>query len=168
MISRVPRSINYTYRKFSKGILLYVRKVTRVIFPKITLDALLKELCIGLTPFAICYYLQLFWPLNVWIPIFITRNQAQSLVLEFEIWRHFDTKQKSKSFTFCHCIWLCLIVWFTLILKEYQKLNIKNLGKGKPYNRKWPHFFWGLRLFFFGLKTFPFLSLNFCKSRMSW
>ena len=77
--SRVPRSINYRiYRKFSKGILLYVRKVTRGIFPKITLDALLKKLCIGLTPFAICCYLQLFWPLNwcVWIAVLITRNQV--------------------------------------------------------------------------------------------
>ena len=26
------------------------------------------------------------------------------LVLEFEMWRHFDTKQKSKSFTLCDCI----------------------------------------------------------------
>ena len=31
-----------------------------------------------------------------------TRNVG--LVLEFEIWRHFDTGQKSKLFTLCHCV----------------------------------------------------------------
>ena len=47
------------------------------------------------------------------------------LVLEFEMLRYFGTKQKSKSFTLCHCVWLCwlcLIVWFTW---SYI-LNIKN------------------------------------------
>ena len=29
-------------------------------------------------------------------------------------------------------------------------------------------FFWGWRLIFFGFKTFPEMSLNFCKSRISW
>ena len=26
------------------------------------------------------------------------------LVLEFKMWKHFDTKQKSKSFTLCDCV----------------------------------------------------------------
>ena len=41
---------------------------------------------------------------------------SAGLVLEFEMWKHFDTKQKSKSFTLCNCVWLRLIVWFTLTL----------------------------------------------------
>ena len=74
------------------------------------------------------------------------------------MWRHFDTKQKLKSFTLCHHVWMCWfwykteikIIYFVpsclivlivsvcmlyldpkfLISKIDQKLNIKNLGWG--------------------------------------
>ena len=39
--------------------------------------------------------------------------EIKPLVLEFEMWRHFDTKQKFKIIYF---VPLCLIVWFTLTL----------------------------------------------------
>ena len=32
------------------------------------------------------------------------------------MWRHFDTKQKSKSFIFCHCLIVFDPTWFTLTL----------------------------------------------------
>ena len=32
------------------------------------------------------------------------KSSPSGLVLEFEIWGQFDTKQKSKSFTVCHCV----------------------------------------------------------------
>ena len=62
------------------------------------------------------------------------------LVLEFEMLRCFDTKQKIKSFTVRNCVWLhwlCVIVWFTLNL-NFWYLNLK-----LP-----PLFFWGWRLIF--------------------
>ena len=31
-------------------------------------------------------------------------SSPAGLVLEFEMWRHFDAKQKSKLFTLCHCV----------------------------------------------------------------
>ena len=47
------------------------------------------------------------------------KSSSEGLVLEFEMWRHFGTKPKLKSFTLCNCVWLhwlCVIVWFTLTL----------------------------------------------------
>ena len=42
---------------------------------------------------------------NNWtILIMYQKPSPAGLVLEFQMWRHFDTKQKLKSFTLCHCI----------------------------------------------------------------
>ena len=47
------------------------------------------------------------------------------------MWRHFDIKQKSKSFTLCNCVWsrwLRVIVWFTLtLIFLYLKLKSSHL-----------------------------------------
>ena len=45
-----------------------------------------------------------------------TRNQALRawFYLEYEMWKHFNTKQKSKSFIYF--VRWCVIVWFTLTL----------------------------------------------------
>ena len=54
-----------------------------------------------------------------------TRSSV-GLVLEFEMWRHFGTKQKSKSFTLCHCVWLCLNflkLWNLKLLKFLDILS---------------------------------------------
>ena len=65
-----------------------------------------KNFCNSLV---LCYEWELSVPaLAFWI--------HRYLVLEFEMWRHFGTKQKSKSFTLCHCVWLCLILCTANIL----------------------------------------------------
>ena len=40
-----------------------------------------------------------FRSLEIW-----TWSLSTDLVLEFEMWEHFNTKQKSKSFTLCDCM----------------------------------------------------------------
>ena len=82
--------------------------------------------------------------LNIWLNYVKQLDNESLSTLEikpcgqFEMWRHFDTKQKSKSFTLCNCVWLCVIVWFTLTLNfRYLKLKMASF------------FFWGWRLIFF-------------------
>ena len=61
------------------------------------------------------------------------------LVLEFEMWRHFDTKKKSKSFTFCNCVWLhwlCVILWFTLTL-NFWYLKLKTDSFNVCFKKIW-------------------------------
>ena len=41
--------------------------------------------------------------------------------LEFEMWRRFDKKQKSKSYFLCHCVWLYGLPWPWIFLY----LNLK-------------------------------------------
>ena len=39
------------------------------------------------------------------------KSSPAGLVLELEMWRHLDTKQKAKSFTLCHCVLLYGLVY---------------------------------------------------------
>ena len=93
---------------------------------------------------------QLGWPnfTQFWTPTPIERKRfthysylkssPESLVLEFELWRYFDTKQKSKSFTLWNCVWLrwfCVIVWFTLNLNFWYLKLSKSADLSKPWGR---------------------------------
>ena len=57
-----------------------------------------------------------------------TRNNQKSspadLVLEFEMWRHFNTKQKSFTFFGCvDCVWLYGLSWSVTLNFRYLKLK---------------------------------------------
>ena len=65
----------------------------------------------------------------------------------------FDTEQKSNSFNLCHCVWLCLIVWFTLTLNFWYLKLKKHLI-----------FFLRLEAVFFG----PILSLTRHLQQIHW
>ena len=87
----------------------------------------------------------------------ILKSSPAALVLEFEMWWHFDTKQKSKPFTLYNCVWLCVIDCMVYPdPKLFLCLKLNGLI-----------FFWGWKLIFsFYVITQgicnKFIKLNFC------
>ena len=75
------------------------------------------------------WYCSIFWfpAVEYLTRMFYDKLSPSGLVLEFMMMSHFDTKQKSKSFTLCNCVWsrwVYVIVWFTLTLTFwYSKLK---------------------------------------------
>ena len=51
------------------------------------------------------------------------KPSSAGLVLEFEMWRHFDTKQKSKPFTLCHCVCSKVRQVLKLSMKKIHSMN---------------------------------------------
>ena len=81
-----------------------------------------------------------------------------ALVLEFEMWRHFDTKQK--SFTLFDCVWLYGLPWPYFLIFKTKKTS--------------SFFFWDRRLIFFWILCYQqdifnkLIEINFCLGCMVW